>query len=136
MYFLNKKKLNKIYEKINTWKYKKGDSSSVELWFVSGDGEDFGEQEEINPEDLVFWSKNSVLWQNVWSKDASKRTSEERKLQREIYDKIEENGIPNILRSEIWPTIATESELELLKLQEEYMRLRGKKSSWQSEIAA
>lgn len=40
------------------------------------------------------------------------------------------------MRSEIWPTIATESEYELMKLQDMYMRLRGKKSSWQSDIAA
>ena len=50
--------------------------------------------------------------------------------------RIEKNGIPNILRGELWPTLVAESYEQIKSLEDRYRLLSKRPSTWQAEIAA
>jgi len=102
-------------------------------WFLSGDG-DCGNQ--IDSDELEFWGKNLVNWQSIWTKSPSARTKDEVKLGKSLRARIDQNGIPNILRGELWPTLVSDSHEQLRGLEDRYRLLVKRPSTWQAEIAS
>ena len=87
-------------------------------------------------DELEFWGENLVRWQDIWTKTPSDRTKEDLKMGKAVRARIEKNGIPNILRGELWPTLVAESYDQITSLEDRYRLLSKRTSTWQAEIAA
>jgi len=109
------------------------DAIDLSKWFISGEG-DIGDN--IDHDDLTFWSEHLVNWQKVWKKSPTYRTNDDDKLQKVILCRIERCGIPCMLKGELWPTLVSIDERTFEQLERMYRTFGSKQSDYHDIITA
>ena len=90
--------------------------------------------DKIDQEDLTFWSEYLVKWQKVWKKSPTFRTDDDELLRKMIFCRIEEFGIPHMLRGEVWPTLVSIDERNFEGLEKIYRKFGSQQSAFHDII--
>ena len=90
--------------------------------------------DKIDQNDLSFWSEYLVKWQKVWKKSPTFRTDDDELLRKLIFCRIEEFGVPHMLRGEVWPTLVSIDERNFEGLEKIYRTFGSQQSKFHDII--